>query len=208
MNEALAGDPSAGGTDGGAAGGPESLRAAGDRIAGLMAEIQAWPNQSAVAQAEEIVRAVTELYGAALEHVVDLVGSIEGDAGDELRRQFLADELVASLLVVHGLHPHDLSERVTDALDRTRPYLESHGGDVKLVEIDEDAGIAKLELMGSCQGCPSSTQTLRDAIEEAIAESAPEIVAIEDVTAHGDSGGADTSSPIALTKKPETAGAS
>lgn len=188
--------------------GPEDtdLRAAGDRIGSLLAEIQSWPNPSAVAQAEEVVRAITDLYGAALEHVVDLVGSVEGEAGDELRRQVLADELVASLLVVHGLHPHDLAERVTGALDRTRPYLESHGGDVKLVEIDEDAGIAKLELMGSCQGCPSSTQTLRDAIEAAIAESAPEIVAIEDVTAHG--GGDSTSSPITLTQKPETAGAS
>ena len=44
-----------------------------------------------------------------------------------------ADDLVASLLLVHGLHPHDVHRRVSDALDRVRPYLGSHGGDVHLL---------------------------------------------------------------------------
>ena len=45
------------------------------------------------------------------------------------------DDLVASLLLVHGLHPHDVTTRVRTALDSVRPYLESHGGDVDLLDI-------------------------------------------------------------------------
>jgi len=47
----------------------------------------------------------------------------------------LSDDLVASRLLVHGLHPHDVHRRVNDALDSVRPYLGSHGGDVHLVEV-------------------------------------------------------------------------
>ena len=51
---------------------------------------------------------------------------------------FVADDLVASLLLVHGLHPHDVDRRIEDALDSVRPYLGSHGGDVNLLGVDGD----------------------------------------------------------------------
>ncbi len=47
------------------------------------------------------------------------------------------------------------------ALDSVRPYLGSHGGDVELLGVDEDAGAVHLRLLGSCDGCPSSAVTLQ-----------------------------------------------
>jgi Fe-S cluster biogenesis protein NfuA len=57
--------------------------------------------------------------------------------------------------------------------------LAQHGGDVELLDIDAVAGAVHLNLLGSCHGCPSSTVTLRMAVETAIAEAAPEIQIID-----------------------------
>jgi Fe-S cluster biogenesis protein NfuA len=88
------------------------------------------------------------------------------------------DELVASLLVLHDLHPKDTETRVVEALDQVRPYLGSHAGGVELLGIDQ-GGVVHLRLEGSCDGCPSSVQTVKLAIERAIEEAAPEVTAVE-----------------------------
>ena len=89
------------------------------------------------------------------------------------------DDLVASLLLVHGLHPESLAHRVEEALARCGRLLAAHGGDVELLGIDDEAGAVRLRLLGSCDGCPSSSVTLQLAVERAIVEAAPEIVRID-----------------------------
>jgi len=97
---------------------------------------------------------------------------------------------VASLLLVHGLHPHDVHRRVSDALDRVRPYLGSHGGDVDLLEVADgpDGPVLRLAFKGSCKSCPSSAVTLELAVEDAVRAAAPEISEIEVVTAESKTG--------------------
>ncbi len=70
-----------------------------------------------------------------------------------------------------------LETRVRGALAEVRPYLASHGGDVELVSVD--AGVVRLRMEGSCSGCPSSTMTLKLAIEDAIHKAAPDVEEIE-----------------------------
>jgi Fe-S cluster biogenesis protein NfuA/nitrite reductase/ring-hydroxylating ferredoxin subunit len=84
-------------------------------------------------------------------------------------------------LLVHDLHPYDVTTRVEHALDNVRPYLGSHGGDVELLEVSGD--VVRLRLLGSCDGCPSSSVTLKLAVEGAIEAAAPEIISIEVETA-------------------------
>ncbi len=79
---------------------------------------------------------------------------------------------------MHGLHPYPVETRVEAALARVRPYLGSHGGDVELLGVDE-AGVVRLRLLGSCDGCPSSAVTLQLAVEGAVEDAAPEIRGIE-----------------------------
>jgi Fe-S cluster biogenesis protein NfuA/nitrite reductase/ring-hydroxylating ferredoxin subunit len=98
-----------------------------------------------------------------------------------LADRFAADDLVASLLLVHGLHPHDVERRVSDALDSVRPYLGSHGGDVSLLGVVD--GVVRLQFQGSCKSCPSSSVTLELAVEDAVRAAAPEIESIEVVAA-------------------------
>ena len=135
----------------------EDLRSTGERIEALL-DASAAHGQVARHRAEELVRLVTDLYGAGLERLLDIVyesGRLDAEVLDALA----ADELVASLLLVHDLHPYDVRTRVQRALDGVRPYLGSHGGDVELLGVSDD-GVVHLQLLGSCEGCPSSSVTL------------------------------------------------
>jgi Fe-S cluster biogenesis protein NfuA/nitrite reductase/ring-hydroxylating ferredoxin subunit len=129
------------------------------RVETLLAEIETDP------RAIGAVQAVVELYGEAFARLVAGVDPVE-------------DELVSHLLLVHDLHPVDVETRVRQALDDVRPYLGSHGGDVELLEVSEE-GTVRLRLLGSCDGCPSSSVTLKLAVEGAIEAAAPEITGIE-----------------------------
>ena len=146
-------------------------RTAGERIQTLL---DASSSGGAVARerAEQLVREVTDLYGAVLMRMMDV--ALAADLG--LADRFAADDLVASLLLVHGLHPFDVERRVSDALDSVRPYLGSHGGDVSLLGVD--AGVVRLQFQGSCKSCPSSSVTLELAVEDAVRAAAPEISSI------------------------------
>jgi Fe-S cluster biogenesis protein NfuA/nitrite reductase/ring-hydroxylating ferredoxin subunit len=153
--------------------GDAQWRSAGDRIQTLLDATSAG-GTVARERAEQLVREVVELYGAGLSRIMAAVGD-QADPG--MLNRLVADDLVASLLLVHGLHPHDLRRRVADALDRVRPYLGSHGGDVHLLDIVGDA--VQLQFAGSCKSCPSSAVTLELAVEDAIRAAAPEVSSID-----------------------------
>jgi len=112
-----------------------------------------------------------------MERILEILHG-HGRLDDEVLAALAADELVSGLLAVHGLHPYGVEDRVERALEGVRPYLGSHGGDVELLEVTED-GIVRLRLLGSCDGCPSSSVTLELAVEGAIHQAAPEVSDIE-----------------------------
>ena len=160
-------------------------RTAGDRIQTLLDSCAA-SGAAAHERAQQLVREVVGLYGAGLERIMRLAGDAGPDMG--IGERLVTDDLVASLLLVHGLHPHNVHRRVSDALDRVRPYLGSHGGDVDLLEVleapdDPEGPVVRLAFRGSCKSCPSSAVTLELAVEDAIRAAAPEISSIEVVTA-------------------------
>ena len=145
------------------------LRERVSRIETLLEEIEALEDPRARARSAEMVQTLLELYGEGLGRIVEAVGRL---GGQDLKDELLEDELISHLLLLHGLHPVDVETRVLGALDEVRPYLESHGGNVQFLGIEGDVALVRLE--GSCDGCPSSTMTLKLAIEEAIQKAAPE----------------------------------
>lgn len=68
----------------------------------------------------------------------------------------------------------DIIERIEEALNSIRPYLEADGGNVRLIDVSEDM-IVQLELLGACGSCPMSSMTLRAGVEESIKKAVPEI---------------------------------
>ncbi len=147
------------------------------RVEGLLEQLEALPDAAARETATEVVQALLDLYGEGLGRIVDLIAA--RDDGP-LAEALGDDELVAHLLLLHGLHPVSVEERVRGALQGVLPYLESHGGNVQLLGVEE--GIVHLRLEGSCSGCPSSSMTLKLAIEDAIFKAAPDV---EEVRAEG-----------------------
>jgi Fe-S cluster biogenesis protein NfuA/nitrite reductase/ring-hydroxylating ferredoxin subunit len=142
----------------------------------LVQRLETTADPAARAVAQELVRAVMELHGAALDRMLATIRK-NGAAGATIVDQLAREEVVASVLLLHDLHPVDLETRVKGALEKSRPYLKTHGGNVELVGIDE-SGVVRLRMQGSCHGCPSSAVTLKLAIEQAIHEAAPDVSAI------------------------------
>lgn len=68
-----------------------------------------------------------------------------------------------------------MRDEVEEALDGIRPALQADGGDVQLVDIDEAAGIVRVQLQGACAGCPSAQITLVMGVERAIKDRVPSI---------------------------------
>jgi Fe-S cluster biogenesis protein NfuA len=73
-----------------------------------------------------------------------------------------------------------IKEKVEQALNKVRPSLQADGGDVQLVEVD-DQGVVKVKLTGACGGCPMSQMTLKMGIEKVLKQNVPEVTRVESV---------------------------
>lgn len=151
--------------------GDNRLRANAERIDALLGELSAEPRARRTAEA--LVRVLMESYGGGLKRMLEIAGT---EAPAEVFERLCRDETIAHLLILHGLHPWTIERRIEHALERVRPHLGSHGGDVVLIAIEE--GVVTLRLEGSCDGCPASALTMKRAIEKALEAAAPEIVEI------------------------------
>ncbi len=147
-----------------------------DRVQQLVARVEAFDDPTARATAQELLDATLEMYGDGLERIVQALDEA-GEPGAKVKDALVSDGVVASLLMIHGLYPVDLETRVQEALERVRPYMESHGGGVEVLGLEDD--VLRLRLHGSCDGCPSSASTLELAIKQELEESAPDLLGIE-----------------------------
>jgi Fe-S cluster biogenesis protein NfuA len=60
-----------------------------------------------------------------------------------------------------------------EAIDAIRPALQSDGGDMRVLSLDEETGVVDIELLGACGGCPMSTMTLKSGIERILRDRVP-----------------------------------
>ena len=146
------------------------------KIEALVHRIESLVDIEARTSALELFQSIMDLHGAGLERMLRIAFDA-GGPGRAIIDKFSGDGLVSSLLLLYGLHPLDFETRVMQALDKVRPYLQSHGGNVSLLEIRD--GAVRLKLEGSCHGCGSSAETLKQMIEQAIYDAAPDIMALE-----------------------------
>ncbi len=145
------------------------------RVEELIARIEESPDGALRANARELVQTLLDLHRVGLEKVFGALATSEAGIATAIKTS--ADPLVASLLMLHDIHPISLEQRVRAALDKVRPYLKSHGGGVTLLGIER--GKVELRLEGSCNGCPSSSVTMKLAVEDAILELAPDVAEIK-----------------------------
>jgi len=141
-----------------------------ERIEQLAAKLEVSGDPELHATAMELLQCVMELHAAGLERMVQAVS--EADETGRLTGKLLDDNLVSSLLLLHNLHPDDLSTRVESALQKVRPQLEQHSCEAELVDIQN--GVISLRLHHQGGGCHSTAATMAGALEDAITEAAPD----------------------------------
>jgi Fe-S cluster biogenesis protein NfuA len=141
----------------------------------LLGEIQAAADPSLRTSVQQLLQLVMDLHGAAIERMLDLVRADSG-GGESLIHKIGGDDLVASLLVLYGLHPLPLEARITEALDKARARLRSHQGEVELLSIQD--GAVRLRLHANGHGCGSTTEALKEIVEDAVYRSAPDIASL------------------------------
>lgn len=138
-----------------------------ERVQQLQDALDQAPDTPTRELADELVSAVVALYGEGLERVVARLGA----------ESLIEDPLLCTLLLIHDLHPVPLADRVQAALDSVRPYMESHGGNVELLSVED--GVARIHLQGSCSDCAASSVTLELAIKNALEDAAPDLEGLE-----------------------------
>lgn len=147
-----------------------------ERVQELQAALDSAGESDTRELAEELVACVVQMYGAGLERILAALLAA-GEHGERVAAGLTDDPLVATLLLIHDLHPVPLAERVNAALDSVRPYMESHGGNVELLSLQN--GVARIHLRGSCSDCAASSVTLELAIKQALEDAAPDLAGLE-----------------------------
>ncbi|MEV5974701.1 hypothetical protein [Streptomyces sp. NPDC051921] len=146
---------------------------AGRRVEEVLDRLAEKGDADAVGAAEDVVRVLMEFYGSGLARVVELLGRPGPVPAAEPLGALLADELVASLLNLHGLHPEELPTRIDRALSGL-PHVVAKGG------FDATSGVLSLRVEASSGcGCPSTREATRQAALDALACFAPEVTDVE-----------------------------
>ena len=148
----------------------------GKHIQDLIERIEGLPDTGARELFQECLHSLLQLYGDGLARILQLVNNAGAD-GEKVRDALIHDKLVSGLLLIHGLHPIGMEARLRGALDKIRPYLQSHNGNVELLGVE--GNVARLRLQGTCKTCPSSSVTLELAVRQVIEEACPDLAGFE-----------------------------
>jgi Fe-S cluster biogenesis protein NfuA/nitrite reductase/ring-hydroxylating ferredoxin subunit len=145
-----------------------------ERADRALADVRALPKE-AQTTALALKAALDDLYKLGLTRIVQRLK--EDGRGKELLFDLVDDPAVYALLTMHGIVREDLRAQASRVLETVRPYMQSHGGDVELVDVTQNTVFVRLA--GSCNGCSLSAVTLRGTVEEAFREHMPQIQSVE-----------------------------
>jgi Fe-S cluster biogenesis protein NfuA len=142
------------------------------RIGGLVQEIESIADPAVRAATKNLVQALMDLHGAALEKALDIVAAA-GEPGMNIVDRLGRDSLVSSVLILYGLHPEDLETRVVKAVDKVRPQLRKQGCEVELLGVND--GAIRLRAETGSHSCGSTAKTLQATLEGAMYDAAPDL---------------------------------
>lgn len=138
----------------------------------LLSRIEEAGDPQMQADVRELLQLVMGLHGAGITRMLELIRA-NGENAESLVSKMGRDDLAGSLLVLYGIHPLTLEERITEALEDARRRLRSREGEVELVSMEDD--VVRLRLSAGTHSCGSTTQALREIVEDAVYRLAPEV---------------------------------
>ena len=121
----------------------------------------------------ELMQSLMDLHGAAMARLIEVL-SETGDTGRNSLASLGADPLLCGLMVLYSVHPLSLEERVHRAVERVRPQVQKQGGKVELLDVSDSQ--VRVSISSTGNGCHSSPEALKAAVEQAIREAAPEVI--------------------------------
>ena len=142
------------------------------RISELVGELERIPEAEARTSAKALVQLLLDLHATGLERVLEIVAD-SGETGQRTIDDLGRDSLVSSLLVLYGLHPLGLEERVARAVDKVIPQVRKAGGALELLGVE--SGMLRLHLTLTGHSCGSTGKTLQKLVEDAMYEAAPDM---------------------------------
>ena len=154
----------------------DELQAVADLTDQLIQEFEQHPDEQVREKVFRLLDAVDRLHRPGL---VALMQFLESKNLWGIIEQARSDPAIRTLLELYDLMPQTEEQQVQKALDRVRPYIHSHGGEVELLGVKD--GIVRVRLAGSCHGCSGSAVTLRRGVEEALKADLPGFKALEEV---------------------------
>jgi Fe-S cluster biogenesis protein NfuA len=144
------------------------------RIEELLQEVSMFKDAQARSITEELVQLLLDLYGEGLARMLKLTQRAS-TTGEALVERFTQDELLASLLLLHGLHPLDIETRVHQALEKVRTTPTARNSTVELLEMEEGRIRVRLNGTHGCHSCHASSTSFSALVEQALHEAAPEL---------------------------------
>lgn len=135
--------------------------------------------ERAVAELDTLVETLEREGDERALHLLQLIDAIHRPALALIASGDLEHPVAGALLAMYDLAPLDERLQVDEALDLVRPYIESHDGELELLDVED--GVVHLRLSGACQGCSGSAMTLRRGVEEVLREHYP---AFKEIVAH------------------------
>ena len=146
------------------------------RLQELIEQIQSQPNPASRVLLQECLQSLLAFYGGGLTRMLGCIRDA-GPSGQEILERMLHDQTISGILLIHGLHPVNLETRLRRALEKVRPYMQSHGGNIELLSLESD--VARVKLEGTCKTCPSSAVTLELAVRREVEQACPDLLAFE-----------------------------
>lgn len=151
---------------------PDEIRALTERMDERLEALQARAEPELVALVAELLDGLQRVHAEGLRRLVELLAE-----ESERFRRALDDPVISNLFVLYDLVFLDEARRAREALEQVQPLARSHGGEIRLLGVEE--GVVRVRLLGACHGCPSSSATLRQGVEEALARRLPGFVRLE-----------------------------
>jgi Fe-S cluster biogenesis protein NfuA len=146
-----------------------------EQIDRLVQRVTDLADEEARSTALELLQSLMDLHGAVLTRIVEVLNS-SGDAGRSALQKLGSDPLVCGLLVLYGIHPVSLEDRVRSAIEQVGPQLRKQGATVELLSVAD--AVVRVKIATSTNGCGSSPDALKQRVEQAILEAAPEVVQV------------------------------
>jgi nitrite reductase/ring-hydroxylating ferredoxin subunit/Fe-S cluster biogenesis protein NfuA len=147
-----------------------------DRLAYMEQRVAA---KTARWETEAYRRAIENLYGEALQR---LVGALQSDPGAAaILEEAAGDDVIYTVLRQHDIIKPSIEARVQKALEKIRPQLATHGGNIEIVAIDPPRLVVRL--LGACDGCAARPLTLRSIIASALKLDCAEITEFAEASA-------------------------